>query len=59
MENNSIDSLFNNFNFSETASMKMLEMNLFKMFPKGTTLIKEGDFTKYNYFVLMYTVSKK
>jgi len=52
MEKKIIDSFFNNFDFSETASMKMLELNLFKMFPKGTILIKEGDFTKYNYFAL-------
>lgn len=27
-------------------------MNLFKSYKKGTILIKEGDYSKYNYFVL-------
>ena len=52
MKYNYIDSFFNKFDFSETERMKILEFNLFKMFPKGTFLIKEGDFTKYNYFVM-------
>jgi len=52
MENNSIESFFNKFDFSKAERNEMLKLNLFKTFPKGAILIKEGDFSRYNYFVI-------
>ncbi|MGB1205779.1 MAG: Crp/Fnr family transcriptional regulator [Chitinophagales bacterium] len=52
MKNDLIQSFFSKYYLSEEEKKNMIELNLFKTYAKGTVLLKEGEYSKYNYFVI-------